>query len=182
MSAEWQVPTGGGNYGNLNFIAGKSLMSCSLICDAATIMPEIDFNCGIVPYPKYDEAQKNYQSFLQRSCYALIPATADTEFSGALLEAWSSQAYRKIMPEYFETALKTRYSQDSDTGRMFDLIRASITYDPGEIFASFLGTPSGLFRDAVYQNNANWVSTIQSKEAGWQTSLDELWTTVTSDN
>ena len=179
---EWQVPTGGGNYGNLNFIAGKSLMSCSLICDAATIMPEIDFNCGIVPYPKYDEAQKNYQSFLQRSCYALIPATADTEFSGALLEAWSSQAYRKIMPEYFETALKTRYSQDSDTGRMFDLIRASITYDPGEIFASFLGTPSGLFRDAVYQNNANWVSTIQSKEAGWQTSLDELWTTVTSDN
>ena len=102
------------------------------------------------------------------------------EFSGALLEAWSSQAYRLIMPEYFETALKTRYSQDSDMGQMFDLIRASITYDPGEIFASFLGTPSGLFRDAVWHNKTDWVSSIKSSETKWQSSLDELWNTVTA--
>ena len=178
---EWQIPTGGGNYGSINFIAGKSMMSCSLICDAATIMPEIDFGCGIVPYPKYNESQKDYQSFLQRSCYSLIPSTADTEFSGALLEAWSSQAYRLIMPEYFETALKTRYSQDNDMGRMFDRIRSSITYDPGEIFASFLGTPSGLFRDAIYQNKSDWSSTIKSNETKWQSSLDDLWNTVNAD-
>ena len=172
------MATGGGNYANINFITSKSLMSCSLLCDAATIMPEIDFTCGIVPYPKYDEAQKKYQSFLQRSCYTLIPTTAEAEFSGALLEAWSSQSYRKIMPEYFETALKTRYSQDSDSSRMFDLIRSSITYDPGEIFNNFLGNPSGLFRDSIRDNKSDWVSTVKASSKKWQSSLDELWNTL----
>ena len=179
---EWQIPTGGGNYASINFIENKSLMSCSLICDAVTIMPEIDFSCGIVPYPKYDEAQKEYQSFLQRSCYVLIPTTADAEFSGALLEAWSSQAYRRIMPEYFETALKTRYSQDSDTGRMFDLIRNSIIYDPGQVFASFLGTPSSKLKDNIMFGNSDWVSGIAANENVWQTALDDLWESVTSNN
>ena len=175
---EWQVATGGGNYGSLTFMEGRSLMTCSLICDAATIMPEIDFSCGIVPYPKYDEAQKNYYSFLQRSCYVLIPTTADAEFSGALLEAWSSQAYRTIMPEYFETTLKVRYSQDNNTSRMFDLIRSSISYDPGEIFASFLGTPSGMLKSFVYENNSDWVSSVTAQENVWQAALDDLWATV----
>lgn len=174
---EWQVPTGGGNYANINFIAGKSLMSCSLVCDAVAIMPEIDFNCGIVPYPKYDEAQENYHTFLQRSCYTLIPTTADTEFSGALLEAWSSQAYRKIMPEYFETALKTRYSQDNDSSRMFDLIRSSLSYDPGEIFGGFLDTPSATFRSYIAENNTNWASMVKGNSKKWQKMLDELWET-----
>lgn len=176
----WQVATGGGNYASTNFISGKALLSCSLICDAVTIMPEIDFNCGILPYPKYDTEQQNYQSFLQRSCYSLIPTTADLEFSGALLEAWSSQAYRKLTPEYFETALKTRYSQDSDSSRMFDLIRGSITYDPGEIFNTFLGAPSAAFRSTILDNKSDWASQIKSNEKKWQTSLDELWDTLTN--
>lgn len=176
---EWQIATGGGNYASTNFIAGKSLMSCSLICDAVTIMPEIGFTCGILPYPKYDVDQQNYQSFLQRSCYSLIPTTADLEFSGALLEAWSSQAYRKITPEYFETALKTRYSQDSESSRMFDLIRSSITYDPGEIFGIYIDSASGLFRNAIVDNKSNWASQIKSNETKWQTALDEIWDTLT---
>ncbi len=175
---EWQVATGGGNYASTSFIAGKSLLSCSLICDAVTIVPEIDFNCGILPYPKYDTEQQNYQSFLQRSCYSLIPTTADLEFSGALLEAWSSQAYRKLTPEYFETALKTRYSQDSDSSRMFDVIRSSITYDPGEIFGTYIDTASGLFRSAIADNKTNWVSQVKTNESKWQAALDEIWDTL----
>ncbi len=177
---EWQVATGGGNYASTSFITGKSLLSCSLICDAVTIMPEIDFNCGILPYPKYDTEQQNYQSFLQRSCYSLIPTTADLEFSGALLEAWSSQAYRKLTPEYYETVLKTRYSQDINCSRMFDLIRGSITYDPGEIFNIFLGSPSNAFKETIKANKSNWASQIKSNEKKWQTSLDELWDTLTN--
>ena len=106
--------------------------------------------------------------------------TADTEFSGVLLEAWSSQAYRKIMPEYFETALKTRYSQDSDTSRMFDLIRSSIVYDPGEIFASFLGTPSGMMKNMIFAKDADWVSAVKAMEGVWQDSMDELWESAAS--
>lgn len=177
---EWQTSSGGGNYVSNAFIEQRALMSCSLIGDATTIMPEIDFTCGIVPYPKYDEAQKEYKSYLQRSCYTLIPSFADAEFSGALLEAWSSQAYRAIMPEYFEVALKTRYAQDSDSARMFDLIRGSISYDAGEIFGIYIDTPSAKFREAIMSNQPNWASLIQSNQTKWQTALDEMWATFTA--
>ena len=86
------------------------------------------------------------------------------------------------MPEYFETALKTRYSQDSDTGRMFDLIRNSIIYDPGQVFASFLGTPSSKLKDNIMFGNSDWVSGIAANENVWQTALDDLWESVTSNN
>ena len=155
-------------------------MTCSLVCDAASIIPEIDFSCGIIPYPKYDEAQADYRSFLQRSCYSLIPSTADADFSGALLEAWSSEAYRSVTPEYFEISLKTRYSQDNDASRMFDLIRSSINFDLGEIFGNSIGTPSSLFRDTIAKNNVNWASVVASNEQKWQGKLDELWDAMTN--
>ena len=81
---------------------------------------------------------------LQRSCYALIPVTVeDKDAAGAVLEALSSESYRTLVPEYCEVSLKTRYSQDDDVSRMFDLVINSMVYDPGEIFSGQRGSPSG---------------------------------------
>ena len=102
---------------------------------------------------------------LQRSCYALIPVTVeDKDAAGAVLEALSSESYRTLVPEYCEVSLKTRYSQDDDVSRMFDLVINSIVYDPGEIFSGQLGSPSGDFRSAILDNKPNWASAIAKKK------------------
>ncbi len=159
------VSSGGGNYASKVFVDGNALFSFGLVADAAVIVPMIDFGYGILPYPKWDENQENYTNMLQRNCYALIPTSAaDPNRAGAVLEALASESYRALVPEYCEVSLKTRYSQDNDVSRMFDIIINHIVYDPGEIYASLLGTPSALFKNHLVSGSTNWASTAASNE------------------
>ena len=57
---------------------------------------------------------------------------------------------------------------------MFDLIINSIVYDPGEIFASLLGTPSGMTKEAITNNDPNWASRLASKKDELITKMDEI--------
>lgn len=162
---DFMISTGGGNYASKPFVEGNSLFSFGLIADAATIVPSINFSYGLLPYPKWDEAQDDYHNILQRNCYALIPTTvADEDAASAVLEALSSESYRTLVPEYCEVSLKVRYSQDDDVSRMFDLIINSIVYDPGEIYANLLGTPSGMVKTAITNNDPNWASRIAAQK------------------
>lgn len=172
---DYMISTGGGNFASKPFIEGRSLFSFGLIADAATIVPNIDFGYGLLPYPKWDEAKEDYANMLQRNCYSMIPVTVgDADAAGAVLEALSSESYRTLVPEYCEVSLKTRYSQDDDVSRMFDLIINSIVYDPGEIFANLLGTPSGLIKDALGNNDPNWASRMASKKNELISKMDEI--------
>ncbi|MCI8388355.1 MAG: hypothetical protein HFE63_07830 [Clostridiales bacterium] len=170
------LATGGGNYASRIFIEGRSAFSAGLVQDAATIIPSIDFSCGIIPYPKWDEEQAEYRSMLQRNCYFTIPSSCkNVDMSGAVLEAWSSLAHRTLQPEYFEVSLKVRYTEGEAMARMFDLLRNSLNFDIGEIFVSALGTPSGEFKDKIRDNDTSWASLIASKKDGWQATLDNIY-------
>ena len=73
--------------------------SFSLIADAATIVPSIDFSYGLLPYPKWDENQAEYATMLQRNCYVMMPSTVeDTDSAGAVLEALASESYTRARP------------------------------------------------------------------------------------
>lgn len=159
------ISSGGGNYASKLFMEGRAVFSASLIADAATIVPEIDFGYGLLPFPKWDESQKDYATMLQRNCFMLIPVTVeDTDMVSAVMEALASESYRSLLPEYCEVTLKTRYSQDDNVSRMFDLIGGSIVFDPGEIYAGVLGTPSGDIKARISANDPNWASFIAGKK------------------
>lgn len=163
--AERFISSGGGNFVSKAFVDKRALFSFSLIADAATIVPSIDFSYGLLPYPKWDENQAEYATMLQRNCYVMMPSTVeDTDSAGAVLEALASESYRTLVPEYCEVSLKVRYSQDDNVARMFDLIINSIVYDPGEIYASLLGTPSGDIKGAIVDNKPNWASYMAKKK------------------
>ncbi|MBQ8509656.1 MAG: hypothetical protein IJ493_07090 [Clostridia bacterium] len=169
-----QISSGGGNYVSKAFMEGRAVFTCSLIADAATIIPEITFDYGLLPYPKWDEEQEEYQSMLQRSCYTLIPVSANVDNASAVLEALSSESYRSLIPEYVEITLKTRYALDDNMSRMFDLIVNNIVYDPGEIYNIYLDAPSGEFRNLVMQNNSSWASHMASLKTNLITKMAEI--------
>lgn len=169
---EYLTSSGGGNNASSIFLAGRSLFSASLVADAQTIVGNIKFEYGLLPMPKWDEKQENYQTSLQRSCYALIPGdTENAEAASAVLEALASECHRTLLPEYCEVMLKTRYAQDSDVARMFDLIAHSIVYDLGDIYNN--DAPSGYIRHAI-NSKLNWVSHIESKRTNLVTKMDEV--------
>lgn len=170
---DWQI-SAGGSYVSRAFVEGRALFTCSLIGDAATIVPMIDFDYGLLPYPKWNDEQKNYQMMLQRGCYAMIPVSATSvDSASAALEALSSESYRSLIPEYVDVLLKTRYAADSDASEMVDMIVHSLFYDPGEIYSTYFGGPGGWLRYAI-NVKLNWTSHIASKRQAMETKLAQL--------
>ena len=120
---------------------------------------EDDF--GVIPMPKLDEAQENYSAYTHDGSSAFsIPSTeADPAFVAAYLEALSAETYRLVTPAYFETALKAKYSRDSETSQMLDIIVGGIYQDLTYIYGQNLGTPidtiRGFLGDASSCENAS---------------------------
>ena len=63
-----------------------------------------------------------------------------------------------------EVTLKVRYSPDDNVSRMFDTIRNNIVYDPGELYAIQLGTPSALWKNGLDTNAKEWATFMAEKK------------------
>ncbi len=114
----------------LIFTGGRALMFEYSI-DAASGMRSTDVNFGIIPCPKYNESQDGYYSMINAAASSVcVPITnSDFELTSIILEAWSAESYRVVMPAYYEIALQVKYTRDEDSAEMLDLIVGGSTVD-----------------------------------------------------
>lgn len=100
-------------------------------------MRDMTGDYGIIPYPLYDEDQKDYVTYNLGTAYMSVLITAkDPEMSAVLLEAMNAENYKSVIPEYLDTALKGKYSRDEKTTEMIDLINDSAYFDFAFVNAS----------------------------------------------
>ncbi len=98
---------------------------------------DLSFDYGIIPHPKYDKSQQEYFTRVEGGRpYGVPSIIGDTSFAGAMLEVLNCESRRIVMPEYYETCLKLRYSQDIDSGKVIDILVDSRIYDMGDTFFS----------------------------------------------
>ena len=136
---------------------------------------EADF--GIIPIPKYDEAQDNYYSLVSQHTTGLmsIPITcAGDELSevGMILEALAAESHYTLIPEYIETSLKTKNSRDAESADMLDIILNNRVFDPMNVY-SFANFGDAIM-DAADANNKDIASLIKSKEKIVNKSIERL--------
>ncbi len=142
---------------------------------AIDIFNDINEDFNVIPLPKWSEDEE--YSTLPRGTYfgfGIMRTTPHYDFAGAVLEAIGSEGYRHIAPEYFERALKVKYTDASEnTKEIFDLIRNSVIYDFGYTFSPFFGL-DGAIKQLVYANLPNWTSLINSQKDKFMTNLDDF--------
>ncbi|MBQ9692610.1 MAG: hypothetical protein IJV70_05590 [Clostridia bacterium] len=88
---------------------------------------EMKSDFGILPYPKWDEAQEEYRTLVHNSSTMVcVPVSTDidraNEEVSAVIEALASESYRRVAVAYYETALKTAYTRDDLDAQMIDII------------------------------------------------------------
>lgn len=95
---------------------------------------------GVLPFPKYDNAQKEYYSLANTSfCAVAIPAfNTSTDAIGAVLEAMASYSYRETRPLHLDTVLKGQYMSDADSRRMVDMVIDGVMIDSAWIYIDSL--------------------------------------------
>jgi hypothetical protein len=129
------------NDSNKTFVNGRALFALERADFGSKYLGgDVDFDYGILPTPKYDTNQEEYYTTLgfPHTLYAISAKATDTEDCALLLECLCSEGYRTITPALFELTMKTRYTSDSDAGRMFDIIRENISFDFGRIYCTDL--------------------------------------------
>lgn len=95
----------------------------------------LDF--GILPYPKWDNDQSEYNVTMHAygTSYLAVPAGVnDSAMSGAMLEALSYYGQEYLTPAYYDTTLIGKSIRDEESAEMLDIIFASRFYDIGTFY------------------------------------------------
>ena len=106
----------------------------------ATIFRDMETDFGILPYPKYDENQKDYCSFVSLYCAnsITVPKTVrDVEFVSAAIEALSAYSMmgdNSLTEAYYEKTLGAKNIRDEESAHMLDIIFANTLFDLGYMF------------------------------------------------
>ncbi|MBQ8509695.1 MAG: hypothetical protein IJ493_07290 [Clostridia bacterium] len=165
------------DYGVDLFSQSQSIFANGQLTHAASVLRNMEDDYGIIPLPKWDEAQKNYYTMVDggHSILAVPVTVADTERVGIITEALNAESYKTVVPAYYETALKAKYARDDETIAMLDLIMDSRIFDMGYVYDAWKGA-SFLLQELVAANNTNFESTWASKESSitehYQTVID----------
>ena len=174
------------NNGDQTYISSeKDLQDSKIFLDGhalfmeniTTILPgmrdsEIDF--GIVPLPKYDEAQSDYYAMATTQMLALPATLDDPEFTGVMLEALSMESHRIVNPKVYEISFSGKYLRDDESYEMYQIIANCGVYDfnwnfgGGNVFAFMM-------RDMIRRDVADTLSSYyQSNRDKVQKTLDDV--------
>jgi len=133
---------------------------------------EVEF--GILPFPKYDEAQKDYLS-LSWNGFMMIPLTADPDLAGAVSEALAAESYRLTVPAYYDVLLTSKVARDVESTEMIDIIYKGAVYD----FALNYGdwTPITFSVSAILntKKTPNYVSFMEKNENAFKKQMQKIY-------
>ena len=128
------------------FADGRSLYAFSLLNMAASTFRLSDVEYGILPFPLWDEKQADYITFSSGLLMCVPVTTQNIDRTGVIIEAMSSEGYKQVIPAYFETALKDKFTFDTESGQVLDIINNSraisfaYAYDNWQGFGHCLGS------------------------------------------
>ena len=131
---------------------------------------------GIIPYPKWDEAQEKYTPHTAGNYHPVmhIPQTNDDlDATGIILEAMAYEGMKTIRPAFYDSLLKTKTARDVESADMLDFIFGNLSYDVGNMYN--FGGIVGEFGYGMSNNpRAKVVSVVEKNIGKWQKALDKM--------
>ena len=124
--------TQGWGTGSAAWNAG-SLLCYTGLFQSATSYRDLEFDFGIIPYPKYDEGQTQYYTMSDGAHGGMmVPITVkNIENDSIILEALNAETYKQVVPAYYDTSLKVKFSRDTESAEMLDMLMDSRVFDFG---------------------------------------------------
>ena len=147
-------------------------------------LTDMEQDYGVLPTPKYDEAQKQYYTHLHACTMFGVPMDAkDPEMSAAIMTSLAYDSNQLVIEPHFNKLLKLRYSKDSESGKMIDLIYSNIYMNFDSIYNEALGTalsdkasmPIFAIPTLINKNDGSSISSWwQSNKSNLQSKFNEI--------
>ncbi|NLB16282.1 MAG: hypothetical protein GX827_05660, partial [Clostridiales bacterium] len=129
---------------------------------------------GVLPLPKYDEAQSEYYTLVDGGADILtVPSNAvNTELIGAVVEIMSAFSYNEFVPTYMNVALEQKGTRDEESIKMLRSILDSRVIDFGYLYDTGSGWVINL--NAITKKPDAIISSVEKKKS----SIDKYYTKI----
>ncbi len=156
-----------------HFISGKSMFLPGFFYTADT-MRDMKDDYGIIPFPKYETEQDGYYSNTHDILRVMVvPITCkQVDSVAAVLEEMAFVGYNNLVPAYYDTVMKGKYSRDTASAEMIDIIHDNCVSEIAQVML-----PSGLGylpRQMIMGKSPDFASLYASSIEGAQTALDDF--------
>ena len=146
----------------------------------AESMRGYDVEFGMLPYPKYDEAQPDYLSMDWGGLMCVPTTAAYTEMIGAVIELLAYYSKDEVIPTYYGDILTGKLARDEDAVKMMDLLFDTICYEVGGNYFGFDAGFGDLFyclpRLALKKKSTDFASWYDKNEKSALKTLDRFYT------
>ncbi|MHC1695149.1 MAG: hypothetical protein AB9835_07735 [Eubacteriales bacterium] len=132
---------------------------------------EVDF--GILPFPKYDEAQERYVSTNWSGLMAVPATITDPEFVGIITEMLAVESRKYVLPEYYDVMLTSKIARDNESVEMLDIIYDNCEYDLGLNYGG--GNMWYMMSQLMTQKKTDIASFYEKNLATNQRDMDKLY-------
>ena len=150
---------------------------------------EVTIDYGVIPYPKYDEAQDMYHTYTDaRSGAVAIPLDAPADVIanvGLIVEAMSCASYNDLIPAYITSVTETKYSRDEESVEMMGYIAKGRVWDIGYTMTgtdsytwaiyNWLKKSDGSIASSLEKNASKTIKSFDKVIAAYQELADMDW-------
>jgi len=91
------------------------------------------------------------------------------------MEALNAESYKSVVPAYYEDALKGKYSRDSDTAEMLDLISSKMAFDFSFVHTASVSSLDNMMGDWITAGKSSLASEWESRKVSMETKMAALY-------
>ena len=156
------------------FADGNAVCADIVLSKIGTYFSDMTDDYGIVPLPKYDEAQKDYVTYSGFTVpIMMIPANEqDADRSGLIMEALGSASYDHVTPKLLEIVTKVKNVRDEDSSEMINVIIRTKIFDTAHFFD--LAGYGSVTRNLIANPTTNPASSLKA----YKTGAERQWTKI----
>ncbi len=164
------------DYSGAVFKEGRALFLGLQSLGTAQWYRDMEADYGFLPYPKLDENQQAYHTLVaDNALIGSIPSVSkNLDKMGAVLEVLSYETRRTVIPAWYETALKLKYSRDDIASQIIDIIHDSTTTNFIYAYSNPLSGAGQIMRGMVDANSTDYASAVARMEKVAKKSLERL--------
>ena len=159
-------------------ISGRSFMTMYDVGGLYTYLREIEFDFGMLPNPKLDESQENYDTFCGAGLIGIPADASDLDRTAMVAEALAYYSYEYIRPAFFDVVLQNKAVRDEDSYNMLTMMHENKVFDFG---FNFDGTASGALNSVVVgRKSTDFASYYASIEDRVNETFRQIYETVSN--
>lgn len=162
----------------VTLVTGQVLFYTGTIHGARTYRDaEVEF--GMLPYPKYNEEQEKYVSFLNTELMC-IPSIADRELSGAVIQLMAENS-ADVKEAYYDYLLKEKVARDPESKQVLDIIFGNAINDFIISYCGGMSNSKSMYNipaNLAIAGNSEFASAYDRIAEAVQAEIDSVYETI----